>query len=572
MHFGKKSSSPTKRDPPGSFMGKVRKRRIIETFIAFVAGGVAAVEFVYHIIFHYYHFPRYTVDITIIVIMIAMLCTLAWRWFRGEREEGTEEPKAEPISFPEWKKSIVVLPFENISPEEGQDYFCDGMTEEVITDLSSIHDLRVISRSSAMMLKGSKKTVGHIAKELDVQYVLEGSVRKEGNDIRITAQLIDATSDAHLWAEKYTGVLDDVFDIQEKVSRSIVGALKVKITPDEEKQIVARSIDNVQAYECYLRAMGELQRGNEKSTERALRDLQMGLNIIGDNVLLFAGMGLVYCSFYEAGIRVTEETLTKAEEFAFRVLRLEPNSSLSYGLLGRIERFRGSAIKALKHFKQALDIDPNDSQALFWLGLEYFWHVGRPDLAKPILDKLIDLDPLSPLNHVVLGLYYRWTGEFDNALKSFNNVLELEPNSVLANFWIAYTLLWSKKYDKAYALIDRMAKKESSDQMNKVFTGWLLFLKYALKGEKSRALESLNEDVINFFWSDADLPFLGAGGFALIDEKKEAFRWLEHSINKGFVNYPLLSEIDPFLENIREEPRFKKLMKRVKHEWENFKV
>ncbi|TET72415.1 MAG: hypothetical protein E3J56_05530 [Candidatus Aminicenantes bacterium] len=553
-------------------MGKVRKRRILETFIAFVAGGVAAVEFVYHIIFHYYNFPRYTVDITVIAIVIAMLCTVAWRLFHGEKGEETEEPKAEPISFPEWKKSIVVLPFENISPEEGQDYFCDGMTEEVITDLSSIHDLRVISRSSAMMLKGSKKAIRDIAQELNVQYVLEGSVRKAENDIRITAQLIEATSDAHLWAEKYSGKLDDVFDIQEKVSRSIVGALKVKITPDEEKQIVARSIDNVQAYECYLRAMGELQRGSEESTERALRDLQMGLNIIGDNVLLFAGMGLVYCSFYETGIRVKEETLTKAEEFAFRVLRLEPNSSLSYGLLGRIERFRGSAIKALKHFKQALDIDPNDSQALFWLGLEYFWHVGRPDSAKPILDKLIDLDPLSPLNHVVLGLYYRWTGEFDNALKSFNNVLELEPNSVLANFWIAYTLLWSKKYDKAYALIDRMAKKESSDQMNKVFTGWLLFLKYALKGEKSRALESLNEDVINFFWSDADLPFLGAGGFALIDEKKEAFRWLEHSINKGFVNYPLLSEIDPFLENIREEPRFKKLMKRVKHEWENFKV
>ena len=108
--------------------------------------------------------------------------------------------------------------------------------------------------------------------------------------------------------------------------------------------------------------------------------------------------------------------------------------------------------------------------------------------------------------------------------------------------------------------------------MHKVFTGWLLFLKYALNGEKSKALELLTEDVRNFFWHDADLPCLAAGGFALIDEKKEAIRWLEHSINKGNINYPLLSEIDPFLENIRGEERFKKLMERVKHEWENFEV
>ncbi len=237
MHLGKKASSVSKKYPSSSFMGKIRKRRIIETVAAFIAGGVAAVEFVYHIIFHHYHFPRYTVDITIAGIVIAMLCTVAWRWLRGGKEEGMEEPKAEPISFPEWKKSIVGLPFDNISPEEGQDYFCDGMTEEIITDLSSIHDLRVISRSSAMMLKGSKKAVGDIAKELNVQYVLEGSVRKSGNDIRITAQLIDAASDAHLWAEKYSGTLDNAFDIQENVSRSIVDALKIKLTPEESVRL-----------------------------------------------------------------------------------------------------------------------------------------------------------------------------------------------------------------------------------------------------------------------------------------------------------------------------------------------
>ena len=524
------------------------------------------------------------VSINMLLIGIVALCLgIAWIVFKSlqwaasapelEKEvEVLKQVEEKPIRFPEWKKSIVVLPFDNISPEEAQDYFCDGMTEEIITDLSSIHELRVISRSSAMMLKGSKNEVRDIAKELNVQYVLEGSVRKAENDIRITAQLIDATSDAHLWAEKYSGTLDDVFDMQEKVSRSIVNALKLKLTSEEEQKMMERPVENVQAYECYLRARQEMWRYTEDSFDRALQYLQNGLEIVGDNSLLYAGMGLVYCNFYEFGIGVSEETLAKAEEYALKVLRLEPNSSLSYSLLGRIERFRGSGIKALKHFKKALDIDPFEQEAQFWLGIEYIWKVGKPDSARPIIEKLIDRDPLSPLNHLAKGIYYWLTGEFDNALKSFNNMLKLEPDHVLANFWSAYTLLWSKQYSKAYALIDRMAQEESPDQPQKVFTGWLLFLKYALNGEKSKALEFLTEDVRNYFWQDAELPWLGAGGFALIDEKKEAIRWLEHSINKGFINYPVLSEIDPFLENIRGEPRFKKLMERVKHEWENFEV
>ena len=135
------------------------------------------------------------------------------------------------------EKSIIVLPFENISPDPDQEYFSDGLTEEIITDLSHIQDLLVISRSSAMTFKGTKKTIPEIAQAVNVRYVLEGSVRKAGNNLRITAQLIDAITDAHLWAEKYTGTLDDVFDIQEKVSRSIADALKLKLSPEENKKI-----------------------------------------------------------------------------------------------------------------------------------------------------------------------------------------------------------------------------------------------------------------------------------------------------------------------------------------------
>ncbi len=188
------------------------------------------------------------------------------------------------------EKSIMVLPFINMSPDPEQEYFSDGLTEEIITDLSQIHDLIVISRSSAMTFKGTKKKIREIAKEVNVRYVMEGSVRKAGNNLRITAQLIDAATDTHLWAEKYKGKLDDVFDIQEKVSRSIVDALKLKLTNKEDAQIAERPIDNVQAYECYLQAKHEYCRFTAEGAKRALQHLQGALEIVGDNVFTYAGM------------------------------------------------------------------------------------------------------------------------------------------------------------------------------------------------------------------------------------------------------------------------------------------
>lgn len=160
-----------------------------------------------------------------------------------------------PIILPKAECSIVVLPFEDMSPNKDNEYFSDGLTEEIITDLSQIHELCVISRNSSMALKGTKKNTKTIGRELNIQYVLEGSVRKAGNKLRITAQLIDARTDVHLWAKKYGGTMDDVFDIQEKVSRSIVDALKLELTPAEQKKLSEKTTDDVRAYECYLKAL-----------------------------------------------------------------------------------------------------------------------------------------------------------------------------------------------------------------------------------------------------------------------------------------------------------------------------
>lgn len=566
MRPTKKPSSSAKKYPAGSFMGKLRKRRIIETVIAFIAGGIAAVEFVYHIIFHHYHFPRYTVDIAIASIVIAMLCTVAWRWFRGEKEG--EEPRTEPISFPEWKKSIVVLPFENISPEEGQNYFCDGMTEEIITDLSSIHDLRVISRSSAMMLKGSKKAVREIAKELDVQYVLEGSVRKAEKDIRITAQLIDATTDAHLWAKKYSGTLDDVFDIQEKVSRSIVDALTMKLSPAEDQKLAERPIKNMQAYECYLKARQDAYTFTKDGLDRALRYLQSGLEIVGKNAVLYAGMGFVYSQYVNIGL-AHEEYIKKAEEYASKALALDSGSLEAHFVFGFLNlSFHGNPEKSIHHFKQAITIFPDDPDVLFWLIAGYGANWGKPKEARQSYNRLIQVDPFNPWAYLGYILDVMVDGKLDLPVDYLTKWFRMEPQNPAALFFSVQFLAYCNHFKEACTLVGKNAQPDKKDSFIKLS----LFVKYAIESDRKRIKELLTVDFVKTAKRDAQTSYFVSGLFALSGMKDEAFDWLENAVDRGFINYPFISEYDPFLKNIRGEERFKKLMEKAKHEWENFEV
>ncbi len=262
------------------------------------------------------------------------------------------------------EKSIIVLPFENMSPDPDQEYFSDGLTEEIITDLSHIHDLLVISRSSAMTFKGMKKKIREIASDVNVRYVLEGSVRKSGNNLRITAQLIDGVNDTHLWAEKYTGTLDNIFDIQEKVSESIVNALKIKISPEEETKIHERPIDNVLAYDCYLRAYREIMSFSKKRLELALNLLQKGIEIIGENAVIYSGIAFTYFQYANLGIE-QEKNIEKAEEWVTKALDIDSESAEAYFVSACINlTFNGEALKAIDHFQRANSIKPDNPEIM----------------------------------------------------------------------------------------------------------------------------------------------------------------------------------------------------------------
>jgi len=465
------------------------------------------------------------------------------------------------------EKSIVVLPFENLSPDPDQEYFSDGLTEEVISDLSKVHALRVISRSSAMTFKGTKKKVPEIARELDVQYVLEGSVRKAGNSLRITAQLIDAAADDHLWAEKYSGILDDVFAIQEKVSRSIVDALKLKLTPEESQRIAERPIDNAAAYQCYLRANAEILRFSESSLGAARLHLQKGLDILGDNALLYSAMALVYWQYVNIGV-AQEDHIAKAEEYAQKALALDPDSPQAHDVIGMINgAFYGNVREGIRQLKMALAVNPNDSNALMFLPSCYVISVGKPAAAIPLVQRFKQVNPLDPLNYWLQGALYFYDANYELALEQIRQWYQADPEGPITQFFYAWTLTYNKQLDEAFSIIDQGAKVTPDNACTK----FGLLLKYGLLNDREKALREITPDFQKTCRRDHQWSYFVAIMLALNDAREESLDWLANAVNRGYINYPEL-ERNPYFDNIRGEERFKRLLERVKYEWEHFEV
>jgi serine/threonine protein kinase/tetratricopeptide (TPR) repeat protein len=461
------------------------------------------------------------------------------------------------------EKSIVVLPFDDISPGQDNEYFSDGLTEEIITDLSRIGSLRVISRTSAMSYKNTEKDIRTIGDELNVHYVLEGSVRKYNGDLRITAQLIDANSDAHLWADKYIGTLDDVFDIQEKVSRAIVSAMKVKLTPDEDKTIADRPIDDARAYEYYFKAKEEIWKLTEESLEQARDYIQIGLDRVGGNVLLYKGMGYIEWQYYNIGFTADEEYLDRAEEYGMKIFELEPESPHGYFLLGVIQMSRGNQRQAFVHLKRVLAAIPNDQETIRWLLLIYA-NTGKIDEANILAEKLKANDPLS--HDTVAAWLLLFAGRFEEAYTIAREHFQAKPHDRV--FWLDYLLAaaYSGRFEEYYLGVEELVKKTPDDFLTKLF----LFMKFAIEGKSADAMRYAAPELETICKRDWQYAWHMATAYSMLGESEKALQWLETSIDFGLINYPLLAKYDPFLENIRGEPGFRRLMERVKYEVEHF--
>ena len=460
------------------------------------------------------------------------------------------------------RPSLVVLPFANVSSDPENEYFSDGLTEEVIADLSRIEAMRVISRTSAMRFKGTEKDLSTVARELGVRYALEGSVRKAGNDIRITARLIDIPSETPLWSEKYAGTLEDVFAIQEKVSRSIAASLRVHLSVRESQGLVARPAPNAYAFDTYLRSRRDIWSFFPERMERARSELIQALKIVGDDPYLHTGLALVNWQYINAGVSGDRKYLAEAETHARKVLELDPEGASGPRLLGLICAQNGDVVGWLRHLQRAYDIDPHDAQGAVWTAIGWIF-AGHPHRARPILEKLISVDPLFDYLMFTMGFDAYMSGDFERAEHYYQEGRRLSPDHPGVPMVLAQNAASAGQFDRAVRFVEEYAGSPESHPL----AALTHIFKYALQGESEAADALTTPALIEKIWSDFQYTHFMAQAQAVLGRQEDALRWLGRAVERGLVNHPFLAERDSLLATLRPNERFGTLLEDVYLRW-----
>ncbi|MFN2315815.1 MAG: protein kinase [Gemmatimonadales bacterium] len=452
-------------------------------------------------------------------------------------------------------RSIVVLPFANLSPDPDNEYFSDGLTEELITDLAAVKALRVISRASAQQLKGTTQGMREIGRTLGVRYVLTGGARKAGNALRITAQLTDTTTDQQVWAEKYSGTMDDVFDLQERVSRAIVGALRVTLSASESDRLADRPIKDARAFELYLRAQALVRRYGS-SVDQVDSLIELAMAIEGPSLPLRALRGLLWVSQLRAGMSTDENHLSRAEAEARELIQLAPGSAYGFSLLGFVSYERGLMPETVRYLSQALERDPSDADALFFLGIA-LTAAGQIEAGLAAGRRFLEIDPLSSMAGVLFNSSHWFAGRPAEGLREHEHGLVLDPENPIIHWSLGYTYALLGQRDKAR---DRAAWMRARVP-TMPYTVQLAALCEALDGRQAEALEILA--TIGEMSFDGHITFHLSESYAMAGDITSGLRLLEQGIERGFYPHEYIVSYCPFLAPLRSNPDFARIAARA---------
>ncbi len=451
--------------------------------------------------------------------------------------------------------SIVVLPFVNRSSDEENEYFSDGLTEEIIADLAKVRKLRVISSTTAMMFKNSEKNSQTIGKELNVHYLLEGSVRKAGRKVRITAQLINTLDDAHVWAEKYSGSLEDIFEIQETLSRKIVSALKVQLTPEESK-LVEKNPAHPDAHDAYLKGRYHLNMATPQGFLKALEFFQKAVELDDQYALAYAGLATAYNYLGFAGFKASD-VFPKAREAAKKAHQLDNLLAEAFIELGYMTTFyEWDWERAEKYIERAIELRPNSSQA----HLTHHWFLftqNRAEECWAAISKASELDPLSMIIHMNRPNYFQLIGDIERMLQYSLNTLELNPYAITALLNAGWAYMMMERFTEAADMFKTVVQLTGSGQKGQ----WAYAL--ARSGQK-KAAESVLEELLNPSEADFIRPLQIASAFIGLKQFDQAFAWLARAYEENASPLMAFIWVLPSSEPIREDPRFQALLKRLK--------
>ncbi len=554
-----------------TFLAELKRRRVFRVAVVY-----AVVAFVIwqaaEIAVPGLNLPDWVLTLVILLTVLGFPIALVLAWALEITPEGIHrtpalepavggdgEDAAEPAATPVEPQptSIAVLPFTDMSPEGDQEYFCDGMAEELINALTKVKELRVAARTSSFQFKGKSEDVCEIAKMLRVGSVLEGSVRRAGDRLRVTAQLVTAEDGYHLWSETYDRQLEDVFAIQDEISRAIVDALRPTLLGEPEARLVSASTKSMEAYDHYLRGRHYWDQRYKVGLEAALKYFQKAVEIDPGFALAYRGIGDCYTVLGIYGFLPPDEGRSKGKAAVFRALELNEELSEAHASLGWSHFFYGFEWElSEKEYQRAIELSPSNAEAHTWYGV-LCGAQGRYAEAFEHLAIALQLDPLSSYITSMLGVLKIYAGDTEGGIRTLEEVVERDPQYLMAVWLLGWGYTCGSRHDEAVRTGERALAL--SNEAN--FWKGGLALWYGRAGLRDKALE-LIDDLSERMASEYVSPLVLTWGYLGLGDEEKFFEWLAEAVAEQSP-YLFSIHLDPQYDPFRSHPRFTELAKQI---------
>src|SRR5881398_793711 len=578
-----------------NFFSELKRRNVYKVAVAYIVAGWALSQGIAQVL-AVFDVPKWAIRLIVLLIMIGLPVALSLAWafeltpegikrtdaadavgqhsrghtwiyivvigaafsiglfFLGRYSTGNKTGSPAGIT----NKSIAVLPFDNLSRDPDNAYFCEGVQDEILTRLAKVADLKVISRTSTQHFKSTPDNLPQIAKQLGVAHILEGSVQKANDQVRVNVQLINALTDAHLWADTYDRRLIDIFSVESEIAKTIADTLQAKLTGSEKQMMASQPTNNTEAYELYHKGKSLWEKRSGDNIPKAIAYYEQATARDPNYALAYAGLAKAYIllPFYAGADRL--DAFSKAKDAALKALRLDSNLAEAHAALGKVLFFSEIDLTgAMREYKRAIELQPNDATAHHWFGNDSLAALGQFEEAIAEGKRSVELDPLSVVINVDLGVTFYYAHRYDDAARQLRKALEIDPTSFYAHYNLGIVL--QLKGDLSGAIAEYEKAKQLGD--NPLVSALCASAK-ALAGDKNAALRMLS----NFDELSRHREVVGycrALLYLSLNNKDEAMRWLEQGFKERDGSNISWIKVDPLLDPLHGDPRFEALVQKV---------
>jgi len=580
------------------FFAELKRRNVYKVAIAYVVAGWALAQGIAQV-FPVFDIPNWIIRLIVLLIILGLPIALVLAWTFELTPQGikrTETADAMPETARQKKhtwiyvvviaglfsiglfflgrysaknatprqseaatvsqKSIAVLPFDNLSRDPDNAYFCEGVQDEILTRLAKVADLKVISRTSTQHFKSTPDNLPQIAKQLGVAHILEGSVQKSNDQVRVNVQLINALTDAHLWADTYDRKLTDIFAVESEIAKNIAETLQARLSGSEKSSIAKTPTVNPEAYELYLK-------GRFFSEKRTGTDLRKAIDYFNQAIAKDPNYALAYVGLADSYLLLSSyaavspaESLPPARSALKKALELDDSLAEAHASFGLLATLELDLHRALDELKRAVELKPNYATAHHWLSLAHLT-LAQFDSAISEAKRAIELDPLSLVINADTSWIYFSARRYDEAEAQVRKTLEIGPQFFLAHYYLGEVLQFKGHLSEAIAEFQK-----AFELNNDPYSLAMLGQAYARNGQRDEAqkiLARLNEEAKSHYVA----PYALALVQIALGDKDRAIEELEHAYAEGATNYLFVIKVDPLLDDLRGNPRFDALVQKV---------